>query len=179
MYNKIHAKISKRVVPNFVRKHKIACIIALAIGVGVLMLVIGIVLLISSEDSAGGASVILLILGICVPGFTLMIVSEEFEKKEGVVHMQKAIQRKGNISVQSIGKSASKFYLENCDDVVEQLRVLGFMNIVTKPEKKGLLDTEGAIKAISVAGNSDFRANDEFDINSKVIIRYYTKNVKK
>lgn len=57
----------------------------------------------------------------------------------------------------------------------EQLRELGFKNIVTKAEKKGLLDNEGAVNGISIAGNSEFSDDEEFNIDAKIIIRYYSK----
>ena len=78
---------------------------------------------------------------------------------------------------QSTGKNSEEFLHENYDDAAEYLRSIGFTNIVTKAEKKGLLDTEGAVKGISIAGNSDFSGDDEFDTSSKVIIRYYSKKV--
>lgn len=78
----------------------------------------------------------------------------------------------------TMGKDAEEFIHEHYEDAVEQLRTLGFKNIVAKPEKKGLLDTEGAIKGISIAGNAEFTEDDEFDIDSKIIIRYYSKNIK-
>ena len=78
-----------------------------------------------------------------------------------------SVKKKSN-GGQSAGKDSEEFLHENYDDAAEYLRSLGFANIVTKPEKKGLLDTEGAVKGISIAGNSDFSGDDEFDTSSKV-----------
>lgn len=59
--------------------------------------------------------------------------------------------------------------------MAEYLKARGFRNVVTKPIKKGILDTEGAIEGISVAGNTEFDGDDEFDIDSAIIIRYYSR----
>ena len=88
-----------------------------------------------------------------------------------------SVKKKSN-GGQSTGKDSEEFLHENYDDAAEYLRSLGFANIVTKPEKKSLLDTEGAVKGISIAGNSDFSGDDEFDTSSKIIIRYYSKKYK-
>ena len=80
--------------------------------------------------------------------------------------------------MRSIGKDYEDFYNENYDDMAEYLKSRGFRNVVTKPEKKGLLDTEGAIKGISVAGNAEFSEDDEFNLDAKIIIRYYSRKWK-
>ena len=59
--------------------------------------------------------------------------------------------------------------------MAEFLKSRGFRNVVTKPERKELFDTEGAIKGISVAGNTEFSEDDEFDVDTKILIRYYTR----
>ena len=59
--------------------------------------------------------------------------------------------------------------------MAEYLKARGFRSIVAKPIKKGLLDTEGAVEGISVAGNTEFDEDDEFDIDSTIIIRYYSR----
>ncbi len=75
-----------------------------------------------------------------------------------------------------VGEDAEDFYREYYEDVRERLKSSGFRNVVVKAEKKGLLDAEGAVKEISIAGISEFSADDTFDANAKVIIRYYSRN---
>ena len=84
-------------------------------------------------------------------------------------------QQKSNSPIRTIGKDYDEFYHENYDDMVEYLKSRGFRNVVAKPVKKGLLDTDGAVEGISVAGNTEFDGDDEFDINSTIIIRYYSR----
>ena len=173
-YKQTMAKVSKRGFSNFVRKNKSTSISAFLIGTGILMLIVGIILMTLLEESFGGSwgGLMLVILGInffIAPTWVL----GELKKKERVAAKKKDVHRNPNI--QCIGKEAAEFYLQNYDDVIEQLKVLGFKNIEAKPEKKGLLDTEGGVKSISIAGNSEFSDDDEFDVNSKIIIRYYSR----
>lgn len=178
LYNKTRKEVSKREnsIPAIFRRNKIAGITTLLIGGGVLMLIAGIIIFasVSFEENWGAAygGLMLLIIGI-----NLLIsptwVLKEMKKKEN-----KGSQRKNNTSAQSMGKAAEDFIHEHYENVAEQLKALGFKNIVVKAEKKGLLDTEGAIKGISIAGDSEFNEDDEFDVNSKIIIRYYSKNYK-
>ena len=65
----------------------------------------------------------------------------------------------------TIGKSADEFWNENFEDVAEYFRELGFKNIFLIPEKKTLLNEEGAVKGISIAGNTEFEEEDEFSLN--------------
>lgn len=99
------------------------------------------------------------------------LANEDKKKKK------KSAQRKISHSAVTAGKDAEDFLNEHYEDVEEHLKFQGFKNVVVKAEKKGLLDTEGAVKAVSISGNSEFGGDDEFGANSKVIIRYYSKNV--
>lgn len=177
LYTKTRAKVSQRGFSTFVRKNKIACITALLIAAGVIMLAIGIIIMASvSMDENWGASyggMMLLIIGINFLISPTWVLSE-MKKKEKAAKRQDS-QRKGAIVYQSMGKDASEFIHDHYEDAVEQLRALGFKNIVVRAEKKGLLDTEGAVKGISIAGNSEFSEDDEFDINSTIIVRYYSR----
>ena len=103
------------------------------------------------------------------------MISEFMEAEKKKVRRKKDSSKAKN-NVQSIGKDADEFIHEHFENVTEQLRILGFKNIVTKAEKKGLLAIEGAVKDISIAGNSEFTADDVFDLNAKIIIWYYSKN---
>lgn len=103
--------------------------------------------------------------------------NEEKRKKKNSTNRNRK-QGHSSSRFQVIGKDAEEFIHEYYEDVVEQLRTLGFKNIVVKPEKKGLLDAEGSIKGISIAGNAEFTEDDEFDVDSKIIVRYYSKNIK-
>lgn len=179
LYTRTRKEVNKRErgVAAIFRRNKIACITALLIAAGVLMLTIGIIIMaIVSMDENWGASyggMMLLILGInflIAPTWVL----EEVKKKEGK-GKQKGTEKKNNSSVRAIGKDHDEFYHQNYDDMEEFLKSRGFRNIISKPERKGLLDTEGAIKGISVAGNTEFSEDDEFDIDSTIIIRYYSR----
>ena len=155
LYNRTSKEVTKREnsIAAIFRRNKIASITALLIGGGILMLVIGIILFsaTSAEENFGASwgGLMFAIIGInflIAPTWVL----EEIKKKENKNKKKNAVQKQ-NRSVLPIGKDAEDFYQENYDDMAEYLRSKGFKNVVTKAEKKGLLDTEGAIKAISVA----------------------------
>lgn len=174
LYKRTIAKISKRGFSNFVRRNKIACATALLIGAGVLVMLLGIVLWLSSPELtfiSGMGGIFFIILGI---NFILSPtwVLEGMKKKESAEKRDR--QKRNCIRVQSVGKNADELVHEYYEDVVEQLRILGFENIVLKAEKKGVFDREGTIKGISIAGNSQFGEDDEFDKDAKIIIRYYS-----
>ena len=101
-------------------------------------------------------------------------VIDDIFKHEKKKNAKKSVH-KGNSN--EIGKDAEEFLNENYEDMIEMLRSRGFTNIVAKAEKKGILDTEGVIKGISVSGNTEFSENDEFDLESKILIRYYSKQI--
>ena len=180
LYNRTSKEISKRErgMAAIFRRNKDACITALLIGGGILLLAIGILLfaILGSEENEGVsvAGMLLLLLGInsFIFAFTRMMTET---KKKKVSGKQKGTLQKTKGSIRSIGKDSEEFYYENYDDMTEFLKARGFRNIVTKPERKGLFDTEGAVKAISVAGNTEFDEEDEFDIDTKIIIRYYSR----
>lgn len=141
------------------------------------MLVIGIILLSAGvpEENFGTSwgGLMFAIIGInflIAPTWVL----EKMKKKEGK-GKRKGPSKKNNSSIRTIGKDHDEFYHENYDDMAEFLRSRGFRNVITKPERKGLLDIEGAVKGISVAGNTEFSEDDEFDIDSTIIIRYYSR----
>lgn len=141
------------------------------------MLAIGIILFaIPKRNESFGVSwggLMLVVLGInflIAPTWVL----EEMKKKIGKAKPSES-SIKINSSIRTIGKDHDDFYNENYDDMAEFLKSRGFRNVVTKPERKGLLDTDGAIKGISVAGNTEFNEDDEFDIDSAIIIRYYSR----
>lgn len=178
LYTKTRKEVNarERGIAAIFRRNKIACVTALLITAGVLMLAIGIILMatISMEENWGGSygGAMLLILGI---NFLLapVWVLEEMKKKEG--KSKKKATAKNNSSTRTVGKDYDEFYHENYDDMVEYLKTRGFVNIIAKPVKKGLLDTEGTIEGISVSGNTEFDADDEFDVEAKIIIRYYSR----
>lgn len=170
LYNRTRSNVSKRWFSNFVRKNKWACITVLLELIGITFLTICIILL--SNGNASGALLGLFAMMFIVSPSMVFLYAEEEKKKS----KKKRTPSKAKANVQSAGKDAEEFIHEHYEDVAEQLRELGFKNIVTKAEKKGLLDTEGAVKGISIAGNSEFSDDDEFDVNSKIIIRYYSKN---
>lgn len=180
LYTRTRKAVKKRErgISAIFRRNKVSCVTALLIAAGVVMLAIGIIIMASvSMDENWGASyggMMLLILGInflIAPTWVL----EDMKKKANPNHKKKGTSKKHNSSIRSVGKDYEDFYNENYDDMAEYLKSRGFRNVVTKPEKKGLLDTEGAIKGISVAGNTEFSEDDEFDVDAKIIIRYYSR----
>lgn len=178
LYFKTRKEVDKREkgIAAIFRRNKIACITALLIGGGILMLIIGIILFAStSAEENFGASwggLMFAILGInfiIAPTWVL----EEIKKREKKGKTTGSARERSNI--RAVGKDAGDFLNENYADMAEFLKARGFRNIEIRAERKGLLDTEGAIKGISVAGNTEFGEYDEFDINTKIIIRYYSR----
>lgn len=179
LYLKTRKEVDKREkgIAAIFRRNKVACATGLMVGGGILMMLIGIILLatVSFEENWGGAYGGLMLL---VIGLNLLIaptwVLEELKKKENPNYKRKGARPKTS-NVQTVGKDSGDFLNENYADMVEFLKARGFKNIEIRAERKGLLDTEGAIKGISVAGNTEFSEYDEFDINTKIIIRYYSR----
>ena len=169
LYGKTRSKVSKRWLSNFVRKNKWGCLSALLVSIGLLFLTICIVLLSNGNDN-GALLGLFAIMFIVSPSMVFLYAEEDKKKSK-----KKKASNKSKNNVQTAGKDAEDFIHEHYEDVAEYLRTQGFKNIVIKAEKKGFLDTEGAIKGISIAGNSEFSEVDEFDINSTIIIRYYSK----
>lgn len=157
------------------RRNKIAPITGFRIGGGVLMLVIGIILISIGESYrtfVGG-------LMFAIIGAVLMVgprwVLEEIKKIESKDN--KITTQTNNSSKRIVGKDSDEFYDENYEDMVEFLKARGFRNVVVKSVKKGFFDTDEGIESISIAGDIEFNEDDEFDIDSKIIIRYYSKNI--
>lgn len=179
LYTRTRKEIKKRErnISAIFRRNKVACITALFIGGGILMMAIGIILFSIPEVegsfgvSWGGMMLVILSINFLIaPTWVL----EEMKKKNGKGKKKGALQQNKH-SMRTIGKDYEDFYNENYDDMAEYLKSRGFRNVVTKPERKGLLDTEGAIKGISVAGNMEFGEDDEFDVDARIIIRYYSR----
>lgn len=175
LYNRTRSKVSKRWLSIFIRKNKMACISVLLVGIGLLLLIVGLVLRSNGDNEAGSPLCLFAMIFMLSPA----MVSVYIKKDETAKPRKAKSSAQGKSNVQSIGKDAEEFIHEHHEDVAEQLRELGFKNIVVRAEKKGLLDTEGAVKGISIAGNSEFSEDDEFNLNSKIIIRYYSKDYKK
>lgn len=178
LYTRIRKEVNKRErgMAAIFRRNKVACVTALLIGGGVLMLIIGIILLSSGfpENNFGTSwgGIMFAIIGInflIAPTWVL----ETMKKKER--EGKKKAAAKSNSSIRTIGKDYDEFYHENYDDMAEYLKARGFRNVVAKPVRKGILDTEGAVEGISIAGNTEFDGDDEFDIDSAIIIRYYSR----
>lgn len=175
IYNRTNAKVHKRSLFAFVRKNKTTCINIGLIGAGVLFLLLGVLLFATSNDNVGiGLGGIMIAMVGLVFLISPMWIMEELKKKEKSNNNKNA-QKTNFSSTVAIGKDADDFIHEYYENVVEYLKDLGFHNIVVKPERKGLLDTDGSIKEISISGNTEFSDNDEFNIDSKIIIRYYSK----
>lgn len=174
LYTRTRREINKRErsFATIFRRNKRICITGLLIGVGILLMIIGFIWgSLSSADNIGTIFCVVLGMNVLVsPAWVLGMVKEKPNKRK-----TKDTVKKSNSTIRSIGKDHTEFYQRNYEDMAEFLRSRGFKYIVVKPERKGLLDTEGSIKGISVAGNAEFDEDDEFDINSKIIIRYYSR----
>lgn len=177
LYVKTRSKVAQRVMANFIRKNKKACLVSALLGMGILFIILGISLKANGTDE-GAVLGLLGMFFLFSPALLLesqsLVLFKPLNKNKKSTNTNNSDRMQSN--VQSVGKEANDFIHEYYQDVVEQLRVLGFQNIITIAEKKGLLDTEGAVKGISIAGNSEFSDDDEFDIHSKIIIRYYSRN---
>lgn len=179
LYIRTRKKVNKREhgIASIFRRNRMAIVTALSICGGIIMLAIGVVLYIISgkggNSGAGMGGYILTMLGmlfLIAPAMFFADMKEKADKAE-----KKRTSQKTNNAIRSIGKCSDEFCGENYDDMVEFLRARGFRSVVAKPERKRLRDTEGTVKSISVAGNTEFSEDDEFDINSAIIIRYYSK----
>ena len=175
LYQKIRKKVSKREFPIFVKRNKSAFILALLVMAGIACAVIAIMLA-GSIDPMVILAICLIVGGLCVAG--IGEVATEAEKEKRAKNKMRDNKGTSNRMIPA-GKDSNKFIQVNYKDVAEQLRVSGFKNIVLTAEKKGLLDTEGGVSSVSIAGSTDFSAYDEFDMNSRVIIHYYSKKYKK
>ena len=169
LYKKTSSKVSSRWLSNFIRKNKRACLAASIFLLGLLFLAIGVIYM--SNDNTAGVFLLLFSL-LFILSAAIILTEASKEKKEA----SKKKPKKSAVNMVVIDKDAEEYIDEYYENVVEQLSTLGFKNIITKSEKKGLLTTEGAVKSVSIAGNSEFSDGDEFDMKSKVIIRYYSKN---
>ena len=175
LYHKTRTTVSKRGVPTFIRRNKAACSIALLVLAGIACAVIAITLA-GKLDSMLVVGICMMIGGLCVVGISEVATEA---KKETRAKNKKRGNKNANNNMIPAGKDADEFIQVNYKDVAEQLRAFGFKNIVLTAEKKGMLDTEGDVSSVSIAGNSEFSEYDEFDMNSKVIIHYYSKKYKK
>lgn len=170
LYTRTRKEVNKRErgIAALFRRNKTVFIGSVMAIAGITMFTIGIIMKINKVEVGDFLlSTSLLCFGF-IPAISAFTKDERKSKK-------KKAQQKSNSSIRTIGKDHDEFYHENCDDMAEYLKARGFRNVVTKPIKKGLLDTEGAIEGISVAGNTEFDGDDEFDIDSTIIIRYYSR----
>ena len=164
-----------------IRRNKKVWTYGVLIGVGIIMMIIAAILLVPgmSEENTGLMFVgLFLFVGGMIVCLLPAMFSEEAAKKENKKKAQEKNKKYVNANIRCIEKGSVEILRSNCDDVVEELKNIGFKNILTKAVKKGFLDQEGTIEGISIAGNSEFDADDEFSLNSKIIIRYYSKNSK-
>lgn len=170
LYTRTRKEVNKRergIAAPF-RRNKTVFIGSVMAMVGITLLAIGIIMMINKVEV--GAFLLLM----SISCFCFIPAISEFTKDERKSKKKKA-QQKSNSSIRTIGKDHDEFYHEDYDDMAEYLKARGFRNVVAKPVKKGLLDTEGAVEGISIAGNTEFDGDDEFDIDSAIIIRYYSR----
>ncbi len=170
LYTRTRKEVNKRErgIAALFRRNKTVFIGSVMAIVGITLLTIGIIMMINKVE----VGVFLLLMSISC--FCFIPAISEFTKDERKSKKKKA-QQKSNSSIRTIGKDHDEFYHEDYDDMAEYLKARGFRNVVAKPVKKGLLDTEGAVEGISIAGNTEFDGDDEFDIDSEIIIRYYSR----
>lgn len=171
LYNRTRKEVNKRErgIGALFRRNKkvfIGTIMALA---GATLLAIGIIMMVNGIEI--GAFLLLM----SMSSFCFIPAIPEFVEDDSKKSKKKKMFSKNNSSTRTIEKDHDEFYGENYDDMVEYLKARGFRNVIAKPIRKGLLDTEGAIEGISVAGNTEFDGDDEFDIDSTIILRYYSR----
>lgn len=170
LYTRTRKEVNKRErgIAALFRRNKTVFIGSVMAIVGITLLAIGIIMMINKVEV--GAFLLLMSISCfcCIPAISVFTKDERKSKK-------KKAQQKSNSSIRTIGKDHDEFYHEDYDDMAEYLKARGFRNVVAKPVKKGLLDTEGAVEGISIAGNTEFDGDDEFDIDSAIIIRYYSR----
>ena len=151
------------------------CII-LVIVAGVVMMAFGGIKAAESGDDespyilVAGLGMIVMAVGLI--SFMEMIDSSDKTRKSGD---KKRKARRNNFCT-SAGKDASDLEGEDFEDAMEWLSNRGFTNISIKAERKGIFDTDGTIKGISIAGNTEFEKDDEFNKDAKILIRYYSKD---
>lgn len=170
LYNRTRKEVNKRergVGALFRRNTKVFIGTLMALG-GAILLTIGIIMMVNGIE-IGMFLMLMSMATFCfIPGISEFVKDDSKKSKK-----KNAAQN--NSSMRAIGKDYDEFYHENYDDMVEYLKARGFRNVIAKPVKKGLLDTEGAVEGISVAGNTEFDGDDEFDIDSTIILRYYSR----
>lgn len=169
LYSKTLSKISKSGVTNFIKNNKSLSINIFLITSGIIFIATGIVLIILLSDNEKGVGSILTLIGMALCFAPSLLPKEEKRITNKKTH------RTNDFIVMK--KGIEEFIGIHYQDATEQLKIIGFKNITLSPEKIELFRIENTVKSISIAGEDEFEENDEFDINSKVIIRYYAKNI--
>ena len=87
---------------------------------------------------------------------------------------EKDLQDPSNIFMPA---SSDSFKGKKLMDVVDQLKGIGFTNITTQiaSESPGLFDKQDTVEHILVGGRTAFTAEDYFNINTPIIIYFYSK----
>lgn len=180
LYKRTMKTVSKRSISSYMRRNKVGLLTTLIVFGGIAFSVLGIGMLIfySTNGKEGAmmqlSGLIFIVIGIEFFLFASSAASD-MKKKEMKMRGAKTCSSSNKILIK---KSADDFRLENYMDVSEYFKEHGFTNIDFCPEKKGILDTEGAVKSVSISGNSEFEEDDAFGARSKIIIHYYTKQTK-
>lgn len=175
LYNRTRKEVFKRErsLASIFRRNKVVFVGSLIAIAGIIMLTIGIIMIINDIDV--GNFLLLISMECFLVLFLLGIYCKDEKKKQEKKKQKKGTVSKNSSSIRTIGKDHNEFYHKNYDDMTEYLKARGFRNVITKSVKKGILDTEGAIEGISVSGNTEFDGDDEYDIDSTIIIRYYSR----
>lgn len=75
-----------------------------------------------------------------------------------------------------VPKSADSFIDLSYEEVEEELRAHGFVNIVLFAKKdliKGWMTKVGAVEEVSIAGKTNFRKGQKFPADSRIVITYH------
>ena len=73
--------------------------------------------------------------------------------------------------------SSEGYSLKNYKDVMEELTAYGFTNIALLPHRdliKGWLTKDGEVEKISINGKENFKKNDRFEPDVRIVITYHT-----
>ncbi|MDD7282054.1 hypothetical protein [Floccifex sp.] len=82
-----------------------------------------------------------------------------------------------NVKRIRVPSDASQYYHRNYEEVFDEFEAYGFKDIVLLEQKDltfGVFVHDGAVEQVSIDGKANFKQNQRFDENSRVVIIYHT-----
>ena len=101
---------------------------------------------------------------------TAEVVADYLEKNE-------CSRENSGIVYYKVPTNADEYIGEDKETVFGELKAYGFNNIVLLPRKdliKGWLNKDGEVIQVKINGKNDFRKNQKFPIESRIVIEYHT-----